>query len=210
MDCSHLANWPANSGRWSPLGRRPSHCVISPRILAHLAEAGQEAARASGLSTDDVDRARAAALRTLQIDAPLRTSRAGRLEVSRPQRQHARARRGRGAQLAALGGAAPRPAPVTIYDADHTEIVPGKRVRGPNDPATGSAPVDEAYTGLQQTLALYADQYGRNSYDNRGAAVNGTVRFGQDYDNAFWNGDRMIFGDGDGQYFNRFTIAVDS
>ena len=29
------------------------------------------------------------------------------------------------------------------------------------------------------------------------------------YDNAFWDGTQMVFGDGDGTVFNRFTIAVD-
>ena len=36
-----------------------------------------------------------------------------------------------------------------------------------------------------------------------------TVHYGKDYDNAFWNGAQMVFGDGDGDVFNRFTIAVD-
>jgi len=39
--------------------------------------------------------------------------------------------------------------------------------------------------------------------------LNATVHFGQDYDNAFWNGQQMVFGDGDGDLFNRFTIAID-
>jgi Zn-dependent metalloprotease len=39
--------------------------------------------------------------------------------------------------------------------------------------------------------------------------LNGTVHFGQDYNNAFWDGQRMVFGDGDGELFNRFTIALD-
>ena len=39
--------------------------------------------------------------------------------------------------------------------------------------------------------------------------LNATVHYGQNYDNAFWNGRQMVFGDGDGQLFNRFTIALD-
>jgi Zn-dependent metalloprotease len=35
------------------------------------------------------------------------------------------------------------------------------------------------------------------------------VHFGNKYDNAFWDGQRMVFGDGDGQLFNRFTISID-
>ena len=39
--------------------------------------------------------------------------------------------------------------------------------------------------------------------------LSGTVHYGQDYQNAFWNGQQMVFGDGDGEIFNRFTIAID-
>jgi Zn-dependent metalloprotease len=35
------------------------------------------------------------------------------------------------------------------------------------------------------------------------------VHFDTGYDNAYWDGTRMVFGDGDGQLFNRFTIAKD-
>jgi Zn-dependent metalloprotease len=34
------------------------------------------------------------------------------------------------------------------------------------------------------------------------------VHYGKDYDNAFWNGERMVFGDGDGQVFGRFTVSL--
>jgi Zn-dependent metalloprotease len=34
------------------------------------------------------------------------------------------------------------------------------------------------------------------------------VHYGEEYDNAFWDGERMVFGDGDGEVFRRFTIAV--
>jgi hypothetical protein len=39
--------------------------------------------------------------------------------------------------------------------------------------------------------------------------LDATVHYGQNYDNAFWNGKQMISGDGDGELFNRFTIAID-
>lgn len=34
------------------------------------------------------------------------------------------------------------------------------------------------------------------------------MHYGQDYDNAFWDGSRMVFGDGDGEVFARFTISL--
>ncbi|MFC6345541.1 M4 family metallopeptidase, partial [Nocardioides hankookensis] len=78
----------------------------------------------------------------------------------------------------------------------------------------GSAPsgdeaVDEAATGITGALALFAEVYGRASYDGAGAPVSLTVHYGQDYDNAFWDGVQLVFGDGDGRVFERFTKPVD-
>ena len=42
-----------------------------------------------------------------------------------------------------------------------------------------------------------------------GAPVSVTVHYGRDYDNAFWNGTQLVFGDGDGEIFDRFTKPVD-
>src|SRR5512132_3252436 len=69
--------------------------------------------------------------------------------------------------------------------------------------------VDEAYDGLGDTFDFYEQAYDRNSIDDEGLPLDATVHYGHDYDNAFWNGQRMVFGDGDGQLFNRFTISLD-
>jgi Zn-dependent metalloprotease len=69
--------------------------------------------------------------------------------------------------------------------------------------------VNEAYDGLGATFDLFWESYQRNSIDDEGLPLNATVHFGQGYDNAFWDGQRMVFGDGDGDLFNRFTIAID-
>jgi Zn-dependent metalloprotease len=34
------------------------------------------------------------------------------------------------------------------------------------------------------------------------------VHYGRQYDNAFWDGGQMVFGDGDGQVFGRFTASL--
>lgn len=39
--------------------------------------------------------------------------------------------------------------------------------------------------------------------------LDATVHFDRNYDNAFWNGQQMVFGDGDGTLFNRFTVSLD-
>ena len=68
--------------------------------------------------------------------------------------------------------------------------------------------MDEAAHGVQASLDLAA-AFGRSSYDGDGATVIATVHYGQRYDNAFWNGTQLVFGDGDGRVFERFTKPVD-
>jgi len=96
-----------------------------------------------------------------------------------------------------------------IYNANSGSSLPGTLVRSEGQAATGDAAVDEAYNGLGATFDLYWNIYQRNSIDNAGMDLIGTVHYGNKYNNAFWNGAQMVFGDGDGKIFNRFTIAID-
>ena len=82
-------------------------------------------------------------------------------------------------------------------------------MRGSGDPASGDAAVDEAADGIDGALRLFAEVFDRSSYDGAGAAVSVTVHYGRDYDNAFWDGTQLVFGDGDGEIFDRFTKPVD-
>jgi Zn-dependent metalloprotease len=97
----------------------------------------------------------------------------------------------------------------TIYDARGSQRLPGTRVRGEGEKSTTDAAVNEAYNGLGATYDFYAAVFGRDSIDDAGLPLDATVHFGRGYDNAFWNGEQMVFGDGDGEYFNRFTVALD-
>jgi Zn-dependent metalloprotease len=87
--------------------------------------------------------------------------------------------------------------------------LPGTLVRAEGQSATGDIAVDEAYEGLGATFDFFEQVFDRNSIDDAGMPLDATVHFGQDYNNAFWNSVQMVFGDGDGQIFNRFTIALD-
>jgi Zn-dependent metalloprotease len=133
------------------------------------------------------DTAGSASRRTLEIDARLRAQRAA--SPARP---------------AATTGPA-----FSIHTAANGSDLPGELVRSPGDPASGDQAVDEAYTGVEATLALYSEVFGRSSYDGHGAPVVATVHFERDYDNAFWDGQQLVFGDGDGTVFERFTKPVD-
>jgi len=102
----------------------------------------------------------------------------------------------------------PGPPNRSIFDAAGAEILPGKLVRKEGEPDTGDESADEAYAGLGHTHRLYADVFGRNSIDGDGLPLNATVHFGKLYDNAFWDGRQMVFGDGDGEVFERFTRSL--
>ena len=103
----------------------------------------------------------------------------------------------------------------TIYDAQQGDVLPGTLVRGEGDGPTGDPAVEEAFDGSGATYDLYDQAFGRNSIDDRGMRLDSTVHYLEGYDNAFWNGSQMVYGDGDGdlpeaeRLWNRFTIAVD-
>jgi Zn-dependent metalloprotease len=97
----------------------------------------------------------------------------------------------------------------TIYDARHFYDLPGRLIRGEGSPKSKDPAVNEAYDGTGATYDLYAKVFARKSIDNHGLRLDSTVHYGVDFDNAFWNGRQMVFGDGDGRIFRRFTLALD-
>ena len=97
----------------------------------------------------------------------------------------------------------------TIYDVQNAEELPGVEVRGEGDAATDDIAVTEAYDGLGSTWQLFFDAFDRSSLDGKGLPLLASVHYGRDYDNAFWDGTQMVFGDGDGKLFNRFTASID-
>ncbi|MBL0385335.1 peptidase M4 family protein [Tumebacillus sp. ITR2] len=52
------------------------------------------------------------------------------------------------------------------------------------------------------------NKLGRNSYDNRGSSIVNVLHYSTNYNNAFWDGTEMIYGDGDGVNF-RSMVALD-
>lgn len=103
-----------------------------------------------------------------------------------------------------------RPSPQrTITDAGGTTTLPGRAVRQEGQAATQDPAVSEAYDGLGATFAFFLQAYGRDSVDDQGLPLQATVHYGKNYDNAFWDGSRMVFGDGDTELFQRFTRSLD-
>lgn len=107
------------------------------------------------------------------------------------------------------GPTIPLAAPFAVHSAGNGTRLPGDLVRPAGAPPVGDAAVDEAYFGIEAALTLLREAFGRASYDDHGAQVVATVHFGSGYDNAFWNGRQLVFGDGDRKVFDRFTKPVD-
>ncbi|MBD3883864.1 M4 family metallopeptidase [Phormidium tenue FACHB-886] len=97
----------------------------------------------------------------------------------------------------------------TVFDARRSTTLPGTLVRAEGDPPSADPAVNEAYDGAGATYDLYAQVYGRNSIDDRGLQLDSSVHYSTNYDNAFWNGSQMVYGDGDGDLFQRFTRSLD-
>ncbi len=97
----------------------------------------------------------------------------------------------------------------SVYDAKNKNDLPGTLVRKEGQSPSSDLAVDEAYDGAGWTYDLYRNIYKRNSVDDHGMQLESTVHFGKKYDNAFWNGDQMVYGDGDGVIFDRFTKSID-
>jgi Zn-dependent metalloprotease len=102
-----------------------------------------------------------------------------------------------------------------VYTSEFGSELPGKLERSEGGPPSGDTAADEAYDGAGSTFDLFSEQYGRNSIDGEGMHMVSTVHYQQGYDNAFWNGEQMVYGDGDEdlpvdeRLFNRFTVALD-
>lgn len=96
-----------------------------------------------------------------------------------------------------------------VHTAGNGTDLPGVVARAAGDPPSEDVAVEEAALGISGSLALFSEVYGLDSYDGTGAGVSATVHYGQDYVNAFWDGTQLVFGDGDGRVFDRFTKPVD-
>lgn len=168
--------------------RNPLYCIIPPYMLDSMAERGtpqQQDYARRCLASSD--RLRAARERTILGDGP-----------TAPQ-----------------GASATDGKERIVYSANNTTTLPGQRVRGEGDPPTGDAAADEAYDGSGYTYDLYEQVYGRKSIDGDNLRLDSTVHYDRGFDNAFWDGRQMVYGDGDQdlpadqRLFNRFTASLD-
>ncbi len=163
----------------------PIYCIVPPHMLKEISQRGTPTQRQK-------------AIQTVSLSEQLRGVRSALTEIK----------------------AFPTAAAVSgkqriIYDARQGSTLPGTQVRAEGDAPVADVAVNEAYDGSGITYDLYNDIYARNSIDGQGLRLDSTVHYQKSYDNAFWDGQQMVYGDGDEdlppneRIFNRFTIAID-
>lgn len=122
-----------------------------------------------------------------------------RIRALRHEHGHARTK-------AVAGGARQR----FVYDAGgRLDPLPGELMRQEGAKAARDKAVNQAYKNIGITLDFFHKVFGRDSLDGRGMDVLASVHFGEGFSNAMWNGEQMLFGDGDGVHIRGFTQSLD-
>jgi len=185
--------------------------IVPPYLLRHLADHASEPVAAAARETLALDRA------VRQVREVRQTS-LGRGGVTGGLRPAAEPERPPGLALLpstrlgreeAAAPSAPAVRDRRVHDAEHGTVLPGRLVRGEHDPPGADESVDEAHDGLGATWNLLHEAFGRSSLDDAGLPLVASVHYGRRFDNAFWNGQQMVLGDGDGEIFRSFTDSVD-
>jgi Zn-dependent metalloprotease len=165
--------------------RHSIFCILPPQILLEIAKNGTKEQRDAAMAALDSDQS----LRTERMTYSLMGGM-------------------KGPQMELAVGAAPKKKR-TIYDAKQGQALPGKLVWSEGQKVSTDATVKRAADGLGDTFDFFLNAYQRNSIDNKGLPLRATVHYGKNYNNAFWNGQQMVFGDGDNKIFVDFTSCLD-
>lgn len=163
--------------------RHVLHTIVPPHILSSIAERG---------TLEQRDRA----LKSLELDQYVRATRSRSIPLLQAQLPQTVSTKAVGPQR-------------SIYDAKNLTDLPGSLIRHEGQTPITDKAGNEAYDGLGWTYNFYQQVYNRNSIDNKGLPLDASIHYDASYDNAFWDGQQMVFGDGDGDTFNRFTIALE-
>ena len=120
------------------------------------------------------------------------------------------------ATLATMPSWAATPSPTfrrhrLVYDVKNGGFneLPGRMARAERDKKKADPAVNEAYSYSGSTYNFYRRIFNRNSLDDRGMSLISSVHLGLRLNNAFWTGEQMCYGDGDGRIFIRFTKSFD-
>jgi bacillolysin len=100
----------------------------------------------------------------------------------------------------------------STYDAENqnenSPVIVGKLVSSKSTTFSDPSAVDAHYYAAQ-TYDFYKTTFNRNSFDNKGAKIKSYVHVGKNWNNAAWDGEKMIYGDGDGKEFRSLAGGLD-
>jgi Zn-dependent metalloprotease len=98
----------------------------------------------------------------------------------------------------------------SIYNAGGDSATPaGKLVRGEAGPLSMDDSVNAVYDAFGATYELFRTAFQRDSIDGKGLRLDAVVHYGHRFCNAFWNGSRLVIGDGDGKALLGFARSID-
>lgn len=162
--------------------RNSLHCLIPPYILDALSKSADPRVRQQAIDDIEASATARAVRATLGTMAPMAA-------IPSPEGKKHR----------------------LIYDVQGRDFdaLPGKLARSEGQARTKDPAVNEAYDHSGATYDFYREVFNRNSLDDKGMSLISSVHLLRKLNNAFWNGEQMVYGDGDGREFIRFTKAMD-
>jgi Zn-dependent metalloprotease len=96
-----------------------------------------------------------------------------------------------------------------VYDSQNTGSNRLKLVRSEQDAPTKDPEIDAAFDNAGIVRDYFKTVLAWESVDNNGMDLVINVNYLVKYNNAFWDGEQMSFGDGDGVNFKGFVYALD-
>ena len=97
----------------------------------------------------------------------------------------------------------------TICDAQYGSALPGKVIGTEGHRPRNDWEAQNAYDNSGIVYDFYERIFGRRSIDGHDMRMLSSVRYLEDFDNAFWDGTQMVYGTGDGVMFDDFVKALD-
>ena len=160
------------------------HGVIPTPLLTRIAESSHESGAGARATLDAMSALAGKRLLRTEASAPQPQTQA-QAQVKTPKKQR------------------------NVYDAQHQQRLPGKLVMSEHKARGHDVEVNEAYDVSGSAWDFYSEVFDRLSVDGHGKRIDSSVHYDIHFDNAFWDGSQMIYGDGDGLVFNRFTSSPD-
>lgn len=107
------------------------------------------------------------------------------------------------------GGGSSGTAARKVYDCRNRSTLRRNLTRSEGQAPVADPVVNAVYDNTGIVREFYKNQYNYLSFDNQGGDYHLNVHYLRDYNNAGWDGDEMIFGDGDGVIFTNFGNSLD-